>query len=46
MQVSYARNHLSRIIDIHWKIKDEFLKDTDYHWMIYFHQFYSDTVLH
>ncbi len=46
MQVSYARNHLSRTINIHQETKDEFLKDTDDHWMIYSHQSHSDTVLH
>ncbi len=29
MQVSCARNHLSRTINIHWETKDEFSKDTD-----------------
>ncbi len=31
MQVLYARNHLSRIINIHWETKNEFSKDTDDH---------------
>ncbi len=46
MQVSCARDYLSRTINIHQEIKDEFLKDTDDHWMIYFHQSHSDTILH
>ncbi len=46
MQVSCARDYLSRTIDIHWETKDEFLKDTDDCWMIYFHKSHSDTVLH
>ncbi len=39
MQVSYVRNHFSRTIDIYQETKDEFLKDTDDHSMIYSHQF-------
>ena len=35
MQVLYARDYLSRTINIYWKIKDKFLKDTDDCWMIY-----------
>jgi len=35
MQVSYAENHLSRTIDIHWKIEDESSKNTSYHEIIY-----------
>jgi len=46
MQVSYVRNHFSRTIDIHQETKDEFLKDTDDHSMIYSHQSHSDTILH
>ena len=34
MQVSCARDYLSRTINIHQEIKDEFLKDTDDNWMI------------
>ncbi len=46
MQVSCAENHLSRTTYIHQETKNEFLKDTNDRWMIYFHQFYSDTILH
>ena len=46
MQVSCARDHLSRTIDIHQETKNEFLKDTDDHWIIYSHQSHSDIVLH
>jgi len=46
MQVSCAENHLSRTTDIHQETKNEFSKDTDDCWMIYFHQSHSDTVLH
>ena len=35
MQVSCARDHLSRTIDIHWETKDEFLKDINSRWLIY-----------
>ena len=35
MQVSCAENHLSRTIDIHWRIEDEFLKNTSHCEMIY-----------
>ncbi len=46
MQVSCARDHLSRTIDIHWETKDEFSKDTDDRRMIYSHQSHSDIILH
>jgi len=46
MQVSCAENHLSRTINIYQEIKDEFSKDINDHWMIYFHQSHSDTILH
>ena len=46
MQVSYAENYLSRTSDIHQETKNEFSKDTDDRWMIYFYQSHSDTVLH
>ncbi len=39
MQVSCSRNYLSRTINIHQETKDD-------HWMIYFHQSHSDTILH
>ncbi len=29
MQVSCARNHLSKTINIHWETKNKFLKDTN-----------------
>jgi len=46
MQVSCARDHLSRTINIHQETEDEFLKDTNDRRMIYFHQSHSNTVLH
>ncbi len=35
MQVSYAENHLSKTFDVNQKTEDEFLKNTNSHWLIY-----------
>ncbi len=35
VRVSYAENHLSKTIDIHWETEDEFTKDTSSSEMIY-----------
>jgi len=35
MRVSCAENHLSKTIDIHQRIEDEFLKDTSHREIIY-----------